>query len=239
MSATVALSGWLAALGVAAAWRIVLARRMELIARACHELRGPLTAARLALHYAAHRPGAPQAPLEAIELELGRAGLALADLHAAQHGGRATDRAQTFDIGVLLVETGEAWRSTAWARDVTLRVEQAPGRVLVRGDRVRLSQACGNLVANAIEHGGGEVVLRARAGTHVVRIEVLDDGPGLPAAVPVLVGRARGGRGTRGRGLAIAADVAARHGGRLAAAPAERGARLVLELPTLPASASS
>ena len=34
-----------------------------------------------------------------------------------------------------------------------------------------------------------------------------------------------------GRGLAIAAAVAEAHGGRLAAAPSERGARLVLELP--------
>ena len=47
MSATVAVGGWLAALAVAAAWRLALARRMQLVARACHELRGPLTAARL------------------------------------------------------------------------------------------------------------------------------------------------------------------------------------------------
>ncbi len=39
------------------------------------------------------------------------------------------------------------------------------------------------------------------------------------------------GAGRRGRGLAIAAAVATLHGGRLSAAPAERGARLVLELP--------
>jgi signal transduction histidine kinase len=63
------------------------------------------------------------------------------------------------------------------------------------------------------------------------RIEVVDTGPGLPAPVEELTRRRRAGRGARGRGLAIAAAVAASHGGRLAAEPSRRGARLVLELP--------
>jgi signal transduction histidine kinase len=234
MSATLALGGWLAALGAVAAGRVALARRMELVARACHELRGPLTAARLALHAAARRPGAPQAPLEAIDLELGRARLALADLSAVQHGGRAPDRLQTFELGALLAETAQSWRAAAWAAGGRLRFERPERPALVRGDRLRLAQAVGNLLANAIEHGGGEVVLRMRAGVHSVRVEVLDAGEGLPAPVPLLARRPRAGRGARGRGLAIAAAVAARHGGRLASAPAERGARLVLELPTAP-----
>ena len=236
MSATVALGGWLAALGVSAAWRIALARRMELVARACHELRGPLTSARLALHLAASGSPSPagRGPLAAVELELGRAGLALADLAAAQRGGRAGDRIQTFALAPLLADAAAAWRGKAAERGVWLRLDPPPAGALLRGDRLRLAQACGNLLANAIEHGGGEVVLRARASVHTVRIEVLDDGPGLPAPVVELARRPRGGRGLRGRGLAIVADVAARHGGRLAAAPSERGARLVLELPTVP-----
>ncbi|HEY4279496.1 MAG TPA: HAMP domain-containing sensor histidine kinase [Conexibacter sp.] len=235
-------SGWLVALMTAVGWRVMLTRRMELVARACHELRGPLTAARLAAQLAGRGLGVSRSvrgPLEAIDLELSRARLALDDLAAAQHGGRAEERASTFDIGVLLVDVAEAWRAFAATHDVRIRLEQPPGRVLVSGDRTRLAQACGNLLANAIEHGspaGSEVVVRARAGVHTARIEVLDEGPGLPAPVAELVRRPRGGRGTRGRGLAIAADVAARHRGRLAAAPCDQGARLVLELPTAVAS---
>jgi signal transduction histidine kinase len=237
MSAPVAIAGWLAALGVAAAWRVVLARRMELVARACHELRGPLTAAQLALHLATC--GAPssaaRAPsrsvLSAIDLELSRAGLALADLTAAQRGARAGDRIETFALAPLLFDAAAAWRPKAWEKGTRLRLDEPPQGVLLRGDRLRLAQACGNLLANAIEHGGGEVLLRARASAHTVRIEVLDDGPGLPGPVAELT---RHPRGMRGHGLAIAADVAARHGGRLAAAPCERGARLVLELPAAP-----
>ena len=52
-----------------------------------------------------------------------------------------------------------------------------------------------------------------------MRIEVDDEGPGLPAPVGDLTRRPRAGRGRRGRGLAIAADIADRHGGRLVAAP--------------------
>ena len=63
---------------------------------------------------------------------------------------------------------------------------------------------------------------------------MLDDGPGLPAPVAELVRRSRG---LRGHGLAVAEDVAARFGGRLASAPSEHGARLVLELPTAAAPA--
>ncbi len=99
---------------------------------------------------------------------------------------------------------------------------------------LRLAQACGNLVANAVEHGGGLVHVRVLpAGGHV-RVEVADDGPGLPAPVTALVAAARGRRSHRGHGLAIAAAIARRHGGRLTTAPAERGARVVLELPVLP-----
>jgi signal transduction histidine kinase len=234
MSATLAAGGWLAALGCVTAARVVLARRMELVARACHELRGPLTAARLAVHLAAGRQGTPSGPLQAIDLELGRARLALADLSAARQGGRATDHIGTFDVRGLLAEVAQWAQADAAARARRLRLEQLPGRVLVRGDRDRLARACGNLIANAFEHGGGTVLLRARAGVHTLRIEVLDEGPGLPAPVAVLVRRPRAGVGMRGRGLAIVADIAARHGGLLAAAPTERGARLVLELPTAP-----
>jgi len=236
MSATVAVGGWLAALGVATAWRIALARRMRSVARACHELRGPLTAARLGVELAVRAAPAcaPRGPLKVVDLELRRAGLALADLSAVRRGLWAADCVETFALAPLLADAAAAWRPAAWTRGVRLALEESPEDVLLRGDRLRLAQACGNLLSNAIEHGGGEVRLRSRASANVVRIEVLDDGPGLPAPVPELVRRSRG---LRGHGLAVAEDVAARFGGRLASAPSERGARLVLELPTAAAPA--
>jgi signal transduction histidine kinase len=236
----VALCGWLAAaagVAVAALVRRESGRRAELVARACHEVRGPLQAARLGLHLVG-RPGARAgARLAAIDGELRRAGLALEDLHAARTGRRVRDARETVDVGRLVRDAAAAWAPAALAAGVDLRLEP-PGEgsgtaaaPVVRGDRFRLAQACGNLVANAIEHGGERVALVARSDARRVRIEVTDDGPGLPAPVPDLARRARKGRGRRGRGLAIAAEIAARHGGRLSAAPSTRGARLALELP--------
>ena len=63
-----------------------------------------------------------------------------------------------------------------------------------------------------------------------MRIEVSDEGPGLPAGIVALAER-REGATRHGHGLAVAASVARRHGGRLAPAPSARGARIGLELP--------
>ena len=90
------------------------------------------------------------------------------------------------------------------------------------------------LVNNAVLHGcGDEVRIEVVDRAERVRVEVRDDGSGLPAPIHVLTRTARAGRGRRGRGLAIVADIARRHGGRLASAPTAGGACLVLDLPAL------
>jgi DNA-binding response OmpR family regulator/anti-sigma regulatory factor (Ser/Thr protein kinase) len=228
------LIAWLLALvglGLAGFYCVELRRRRELVARACHELRGPLTAAHLALHAGARHGEGPPARLAAIEGELKRATAALDDLAAARRGRRAADRDEPVDIGDLLAYQAATWRVVASVFGCRLELADAGTGTMVRGDRVRLAQAVGNLVANALEHGDGRVELVARAQGDRVRIEVADEGPGLPAPVRDLTRRPRAGRGRRGRGLAIAADIADRHGGRLVAAPSSRGARLALELP--------
>ena len=195
-------------------------RRSVLAARAQHEVRGPLTVAQLALSGLERT-----ARVQAIDLELRRAALALDDLAGPGRGRRR----ESVDLGRLVEDAVPAWRALADGRGSTVTVE--PTRAPVTGDPLRLAQACANLVANAIEHGGGDVRVRvASAGDHV-RVEVSDDGPGLPAPVPALLAAARGRRSHRGHGLAIAAAIARSHGGRLTSAPSAHGARLILELP--------
>ena len=179
----------------------------------------------------------------AVDLELRRAALALDDLAAAARGRRAGERAQLVDVGALLDDAAEAWRPLARAFGAELAVEPLRGRALVRADPVRLAQACGNLVANAVEHGGvARAGARARARGAGAR---RGRGRGAGAA------RAGAGAGRRHRRSARARarrgrarpapraaaaspsrrGIAERHGGRLAAAPSAAGACLVLELP--------
>jgi signal transduction histidine kinase len=198
-------------------------RRVVQAARAQHEVRGPLTVAQLALSGLERT-----ARVEAIDLELRRAALALDDLSGP---GRARRR-EPVDLGRLIADAAPAWRAFAAQRGGTLTVE--PEAAHVSGDPLRLAQACANLVANAIEHGGGRVHIRASAAAGHVRVEVSDDGPGLPAPVPALLAAARNRRSHRGHGLAIASAIARSHGGRLTSAPSHVGARLVLELPAAP-----
>ncbi len=234
----VSLGGWLAASGagvVAGGVWHALTGRMETVARACHELRGPLTAARLGLQLGASTGELSPARLRAIDLELGRAALALEDLDGARARGPMTAwrSPERVDLGALVADSVEAWRAAAAARGVELTASWSGCSACVWGDRLRIAQATGNLIANAIEHGGGLVEVRGAAHAGRARVEVIDTGPGLPAPVSELARAAHRGRGRRGRGLVIAGAIAASHGGRLAAAPSRRGARLVLELPAI------
>jgi signal transduction histidine kinase len=227
MSAALALLTMVSGVAVVVAY--ARERRVgELVAQASHELRGPLSAARLGLHGLGEEDSAR---LAAIDLELRRAALAVDDLAAAPRLRRAGELRGPVDLAALLREAAGAWRALAEARSVNLIVEPPPS-VLVEGDPLRLAQACGNLAANAIEHGGGTVRVRVRApAAGRARIEFTDTGPGLPAPVAELVAAARGSRARRGHGLALAAGIAERHGGRLISAPSPSGARMVLELP--------
>ena len=234
---------WLLA-AAALAWALAAHRRlrlrMALVAQAAHELRGPLQAALLGLHGIAAPAGGGARQLAAVELELRRAGLALDDLEAARSGRRRADRTLTVDVGALLAGAVEGWRPLALARAAELHFAPPATRFLVRADPLRLAQATGNLVANALEHGSGPVRVRVHGTAEHVRIEVRDQGPGLPAPVAQLATRRRHAD-RHGHGLAVAGRVAARHGGRLLTAPVASGTCVVLELPrhdTLPAAAT-
>lgn len=241
MSSAAALAGWVAA-GIAAAMMIAVRRmlgsRMEAVARACHELRGPLTAARLGLSLGSRGGELSADRLRAIDTELGRATLALQDL---DDFGRASPRMrelEKLDVLELMIDCKHASFGLADFMGATMMGSWDGPRVSVWGDRLRLAQALGNLISNAIEHGGGLVHVCGVVGQATVRIEVSDEGPGLPAPVAELSRRKRRAGCARGRGLAIVTAIAEAHGGRVVTAPADRGARVILELPLPPAPAA-
>jgi two-component system nitrogen regulation sensor histidine kinase GlnL len=113
----------------------------------------------------------------------------------------------------------------AWS--VKLVRDYDPSLPDIEGDGDRLAQALWNLVRNALESGAGTVSLRTRAEHHVmigdtphrlaVRVEIVDDGRGVPEDLaeriflPLVSGRAEG----TGLGLPLAQQVAREHGGSL------------------------
>jgi signal transduction histidine kinase len=185
-------------IAVAAVARVaVLERRLLLVARADHELRGPLTTLLMAVER--------RAPYET---ELARVRLGLADLAEARRGRRAAPHPEPVPVAAL-TRRAAAGRAT---------VDWSAGDIVVRADPRRLSQALGNLLANAAQHGAGDVVVRGRRAGRRVRIEVADAGPGISS-------RRRGGHG-----LAIADAAAADSGGRLDASSGHP----VIDLPLAP-----
>ena len=109
-----------------------------------------------------------------------------------------------------------------------MRSEARPGLV-VRGDRLRLEQALGNLVDNALRYGAGQVRLTREEVGSAVELHVVDQGKGFP---PEFLERAferfsradqsRHGAGA-GVGLSIVSASAEAHGGSAHAANAAGG----------------
>jgi signal transduction histidine kinase len=154
--------------------------------------------------------------------------------------GRLELRAGELDAHDLL--SAVAARFEARGREAG-RALRAGGeaRIPLRGDALRLEQAVGNLVDNALRHGAGDVELRAVARDGLIELHVTDDGPGFaPEFIPHAFerfARADGARsrGGTGLGLAIAEAIAASHGGTAGAANrAGGGADVWIELPARP-----
>ncbi len=173
---------------------------------------------------------------------------------ARWEGGRLRLEVAEFDLTDLVEGVRDEWLAEARRRGLSLEVDVPSSLTPVRGDPVRLAQALGNLVENALKYSGqaGQVRIEARAGPRDGQygIDVSDSGPGIPAEILPRVfdryyrveGRASGGPGGMGLGLAIARSIARAHGGDLTAeSPPSGGARFALRLPVagpVPTSAS-
>ncbi len=152
---------------------------------------------------------------------------------------RPTDLAAL--VRAVIDEQQLQWR----VRNLTVELVAPPGPALRADvDAALLSTAIANLVSNAIRYsptGATIAVELARAGDDV-RIDVIDEGPGIAPAdrervfEPFYRGQTQpeGGLAGTGIGLSIVAEAAAAHGGRvrlLDPVAGTRGARFRIELP--------
>ena len=217
MSAAVCGVGW-GLVAVLLVGVLRLRRRLELAARACHELRGPAAVMALAVVALSREPGGRRRALP-FEIQLDRLRAGLDDLEAARVGRRSRGNATPIAVDRMLRRAAVAWRPAVRARGRRLRVSSELGAAVVRADRGRLAQVLGNLLSNAVEHGSGTVELRGRCRGDRVLLEVRDQGPGGQ--------RSPGG----GRGLRIASAAAEDAGGRLLLERRDGATVAVLDLP--------
>jgi len=143
--------------------------------------------------------------------------------------------AMPVDVAALLEDTVLLARGLEPVVGCSLRQETAgPLPVVVDPERLRLLLLA--LLLNAAEAtaGTGRIEVSARRAGDRLRLEVVDDGPGIPEAdrervfEPFFTTRPDGS----GLGLFLARAYAEAEGGRIAAGDAEPGgARLVVEIP--------
>jgi two-component system nitrogen regulation sensor histidine kinase NtrY len=230
-----------------AAWRDV-ARRLA------HEIKNPLTpiqlsAERLKRNFATAPPNARALVDEcsaAIITEV-EALKGLVD-EFAQFARMRGPKLAPGDLNVLAADTLRLYGGVLQQGAIELRAELAPELPRVRMDVEQMRQVLINLVDNAIDALGGASVGRRPDGTApvvvvstsadpsagVVRLQVADDGPGVPAAdrdklfMPYYSTK---GRGT-GLGLAIVRRIVTEHGGTVSVGDAvPHGAQFTIELP--------
>src|SRR4051812_4625811 len=217
-------------------------RERGFVANASHELRTPLALLRGELELALREGRSPdelRAAIVAAGEETDRLAQLADDLLvlARADRGRLPVRTEPQEADELLSGTATRFALRAEAARRGLRVEPAPATA-VAADRLRVEQALGNLVENALRYGDGAVTLSARRSRSGVELHVSDHGAGF---APELLERAferftrvdrGGGRGGAGLGLAIVAAVAAAHGCRAGAANLPGGgADAWIELP--------
>ena len=221
-------------------------QRTAMVRDVAHELRTPLTnirswleAVQDGLATVASDPALTDALLrEALQLQAIIDDLQ--DLAVADAAGLRLSP-EPVPIAEMLAQVVTAHRVSAEAGGVQLAAE-AVDRIELIADPVRLRQALGNLVSNAIRYtpAGGKVSLTAVQDGGDAVISVLDDGTGIaPADLPHVFDRFwRADRsrsretGGSGLGLAIVRQIAEAHGGSVTVTSIDgRGSNFVLRLP--------
>jgi two-component system OmpR family sensor kinase len=220
-----------------------LERERDFVADAGHELRTPLALLRTELELALRHSESADELRAAVRVASEEADrlVQLAEdllLLARTEKGELALSLERLEIERLVtaVVTRFEWRAAEAGRELVVE----PSDAIVSGDLVRLEQALGNLVDNALRWGAGPVRLEARVTDIEVELHVVDDGAGfpddfLPRAFERFTRASvdRSGRST-GLGLSIAQTIASSHGGSADAANrAGGGADVWIRLPLI------
>jgi len=166
---------------------------------------------------------------------------ALLRFNAAAFEARQLNRHRTALLP-LLEEQVEAQRLQWQAQGLSIQVGGKP--LVVAVDAAKFGMALANLLSNAIRFSprGGTIGLTVSSAPGVARIDVSDDGPGIPAGErnrifePFFRGEQQPHQAVRGSGigLSIVQEYIAAHGGSVKLLPGTLGTRFRIEFPSSP-----
>jgi signal transduction histidine kinase len=214
-------------------------RQRAFVADASHELRSPLARMRAELEVDLAHPETadPAGTAASVLAETGTLQRLVDDLLLLARGDAGAlerGRREPVDLDEVAQASIAACRSAGERRIDAGGVRPAQ----VTGDPGQLQRAVANLLDNAVRHARSRIVVTLDDGADGVELAVADDGPGVPPAdrdrIFERFTRLDDARSTRdggaGLGLAIARDIAERHGGTLTV-DGSPGTRFVLRLP--------
>ena len=205
--------------------------RRRLINDVSHELNTPLSVIRLEASGLRDGLQTSESASDHIIQEVDRLRGLVTDLDwlAETDSGELRLTLEATSVSELLIAEVDRWQPQAQARQVELSLQVSADLPDIDLDRMRMSQALGNVVSNAINctEAGGSIVIRTRLESgEALAISVIDDGIGIDAAdLPHVFdrfyrtdqSRSRGIGGT-GLGLAITRAIVEAHGGTIVVA---------------------
>lgn len=205
-----------------------------------HDLRTPLNRLRSRLELALLTPRAGAEYELAIQRGIGEADAIIATFNAMLkiariEAGAVSPQHEPVEMSEVVEELADLYQALAEENGVVLDTE-IEQNVVVMGDGHLISQAAANLLDNALKYvpQGGRVAIVLRSEAAGVRLEVADNGPGIPpekrAAVVdrfVRLDASRHKPGS-GLGLSLVAAVAEWHGAHLSLNDNKPGLRAAL-----------
>jgi signal transduction histidine kinase len=204
-------------------------RRRTALNEALHELRRPLQAMALV------PPGTVSVEPSAIHGSVQMAAAALERLEREINGEASASVWERLSSRPLLDSAVRRWQARAALVGGSLSLRWEATEATIVADRCAIAQALDNLVVNAIEHGGLEIVVEARTRRGMLRVAVIDSGngarPGSRRESPAELIARLSGRGRHGHGLRVVRRTVAAHGGRFRLRSSPRGTEAIVELP--------
>jgi signal transduction histidine kinase len=224
--------------------RRLSALRADFVSLVSHELRSPMAAVigsarTLQERWRELTPEQRESFLRLISDETTRLSDLIADVLDTSRIEAGTFNYTFSDVRLDEV-VGEIVAAAAIGQDeVEVRAEVRQPLPRVRADRARIHQVLTNLVDNAVKYSpaGGEVLVSAYATDGRLRVDVADNGPGIPLEEQGIIfekfGRSNSGQSKPGTGLGlfIARSIAEAHGGRLSVRSGQQGTVFTLDLP--------